>query len=339
MKIFAGHDGGSGCAYYRIIQPLGELAGHGHDITVMSSDLNVQQDPVTREQMAAHDIVVAQRWDNHAGLGTWRRLKASCGLVYETDDDLFSVEAVNWQAYSKYSRPDVVDAATHSLEVADLVTVSTPYLAEVMSKYNRNVTVLPNSIPASVLDLPAPYGERPAVGWHGGASHGLDIQVIARPLRTFLDRHPGWDAVLLGQDYRPTIGHDRCGFIPWVHVTDDPAGFYSGIDWDIGLAPVLHTTFNRSKSYIKALEYAARGIPVIATDIEPYRDFVLHGVTGFLVKYDHEWLKYLTELANDEGLRKSMGAKAKEHARAFTIEENWPLWEKAYQSVLRGGSA
>lgn len=334
MKIFAGHDGGSGCAYYRIIQPLAEVAKHGHEVTVASSDLTVQQGGASREQMAAHDVVVAQRWDNHAGLGTWRRLKATCKLVYETDDDLFSIEAVNWQAYSKYSRPDVLDAARHSLEVADLVTVSTPHLGQVMGKYNPNVAVLPNSIPAMVLDLPAPYGERPAIGWHGGASHGLDIQVIARPLRTFLERNAGWDAVLIGQDYRPTISHERCGFIPWTHITDDPAGFYSSIDWDIGLAPVRHSQFNRSKSYIKALEYAARGIPVIATDIEPYRDFVLHGVTGFLVRYEHEWLKYMSELAADEGLRKSMGEKAREHARAFTIEENWRLWEQAYQSLL-----
>lgn len=334
MKIFAGHDGGSGCAYYRIIQPLGELAQHGHEVTVASSDLTVQRGVTSREHMAAHEIVVAQRWDNHAGLGTWRRLKATSRLVYETDDDLFSIEPVNWQAYSKYSRPDVLDAARHSVQVADLVTVSTPHLAEVMAAHNPNVVVLPNMIPAMVLELPAPYGDRPAVGWMGGASHGLDIQVIGRPLRTFLNRNPGWDAVLIGQDYRPTIGHGRCGFIPWTHITDDPAGFYSSIDFDIGLAPLRHSEFNRSKSCIKALEYAARGIPVIATDIEPYRDFVLHGVTGFLVRYEHEWLKYLSELAADEGLRQSMGAKAREHARAFTIEENWRLWEQAYSSLL-----
>jgi hypothetical protein len=67
------------------------------------------------------------------------------------------------------------------------------------------------------------------------------------------------------------------------------------------------TVFASSKSYIKALEYAALGIPVIASDAEPYRDFVVHGVTGFLVRRDHEWLSYLRELASDDGLRQSMG--------------------------------
>jgi glycosyltransferase involved in cell wall biosynthesis len=82
------------------------------------------------------------------------------------------------------------------------------------------------------------------------------------------------------------------------------------------------------------LEAAALGIPVIASDAEPYREFVVHGVTGFLVRRDHEWLTYLQQLAGDEGLRESMGHKAREHARAFTIENNWHLWEQAYGRLL-----
>jgi len=85
---------------------------------------------------------------------------------------------------------------------------------------------------------------------------------------------------------------------------------------------------------VKCLEYGARGIPVIASDIEPYNSFVLHGVTGFLVRQDHEWLKYLEELAGDEGLRRSMGAKAKEAARAWTIDAGWTRWAEAYEGLF-----
>ena len=139
----------------------------------------------------------------------------------------------------------------------------------------------------------------------------------------------------MGTDYRPTIRHERTAFTPWVNITKDAPGFYQAIDWDIGLAPLDPAgQFNRSKSHIKALEYAARGIPVLASDVEPYRDFVIDGVTGFLIRYDHEWLKRLEELATDEGLRERMGAAAREHARKFTIEERWRDWETAYGKVL-----
>src|SRR5262249_12114020 len=133
-----------------------------------------------------------------------------------------------------------------------------------------------------------------------------------------------------GRGGRPTIKHERCGLREWADIRTDTEGFYGAIDWDAGLAPLYPgSVFNRSKSYIKALEYAARGIPVVASDAEPYRGFVLHGVTGFLVKYDHEWLKYLEELT-DPQVRADMGDKAREHAGGYTIEGTWQLWAAAY---------
>jgi glycosyltransferase involved in cell wall biosynthesis len=171
------------------------------------------------------------------------------------------------------------------------------------------------------------------VGWCGGSSHGLDIQLVARPLRQFLERHRDWDAVLIGSDYRPTIRHHRVGYIPWTHITDDPEGYFRSLDFDIGLAPVEWSVFNDSKSNVKCLEYAARGIPVIASDALCYRDFVIHGVTGFLVKRDHEWLRYLEELT-DPGLRASMGAKAKEVARGWCITDGWERWAGVYSSLF-----
>jgi hypothetical protein len=45
-----------------------------------------------------------------------------------------------------FSRPEVRSNVCRNIEVADLVTVSTERLAEVMSKRNRNVIVLPNCV-------------------------------------------------------------------------------------------------------------------------------------------------------------------------------------------------
>jgi glycosyltransferase involved in cell wall biosynthesis len=326
MRIFATQDG-TGCGYYRVVLPLGQLAAHGHEITFREGR------SAYFSEMADYPLIVGQRIDKQAALPFWRRLRLKSRLVYEVDDDVFSVDQLNWQAYEIYQRAETRDAVAHASQVSNLVTVTSEYLAEVMREHNPNVKVLPNFIPAMVLDLPAPAGDRPAVGWMGGASHGRDVQLIARPLRTFLSRHKDWDSVLIGTDYRPTIRHHRCGFIPWTNIQADPEAYYRSLDFDIGLAPLFPTTFARSKSRIKALEYAARGIPVIASDAEPYRDFVLHGVTGYLVKRDHEWLKYLEELAADPGMRAEMGAKAKEHARGFLIEENWRMWADAYERL------
>lgn len=362
LRIFAVHDQ-SGCAWYRVILPLTEVARRtGWDVRFATATARPRD-------MDGYNLIIGQRFNKHDGMGSWRRLRTpGRRLVYEIDDDVWHIGPENWGAYQCYKPESVRDAAAHTAEVADLVTVTTEPLAQVLREFNPNVAVVGNHIPDWVLDLPRPPRDRPAIGWLGGASHGLDIGTVAQPLRRFLNRHPGWDMRLLGTDYRDTIKHPRVSYGGWLPV--HPAAgewsqgkyvhpsaraqwqeggmrpwsasqerctqaFYRAIDFDIGIAPLAPGgLFQRSKSHIKALEYAARGIPVVASDAEPYRDFVLHGVTGFLVRRDHEWLKYLSELAGDEALRAEMGAKAREVARGWTIETGWTQWAEAYERLF-----
>jgi glycosyltransferase involved in cell wall biosynthesis len=76
-----------------------------------------------------------------------------------------------------------------------------------------------------------------------------------------------------------------------------------------------------------------RGIPVVASDVVPYREFIQDGVTGFLVRHEHEWLKRISELAADDGLRESMGMAARNAASAWVIEAGWRRWASAYESL------
>ena len=320
MRLFGFHDQ-SGCGEYRVKMPLRELEKHGHEIKLQLGG--------TGEAAQGFQVVIGQRMDKHDALPIWRRLKATSRLVYEIDDDVFSTVPVNWMAHRVYSKPLPQDAVIHAAEVADLVTVTTEPLAEVMRAFNPNVVVLPNHVPTEILDIERPRRDKLVVGWAGGASHASDILMISGQVRRFLDRHDA-ELHLIGTDYRETFRRDG-RFTKW---DPDLMAYYRNIDFDIGLCPLTGTKFDASKSHIKALECAALGIPVIASDVEAYRDFVVDGVTGFLVKHEHEWLKRLTELANDADLRESMGAKAKEQATAWTIEKGWHLWEQAYQSLL-----
>lgn len=293
---------------------------------------------ITQSDMAGHDIIVGQRLNVHRGMEAWRRARGPFSrLVYDTDDDNFAVNKDNWAAYQLYDKPEVQDAVMHLAQVSDLVTVTTDYLAGVMREHTgcENTAVLPNCLPAFALDLPRPERERPSVGYQGGANHGADVAVAAASVRRFLKRFPGWDLRIGGTDFRPTFkAGKQAKYSKWVGIYDDPAAYYATLDWDIGIVPLAMRPFDYSKSNIKVLEYAARGIPAVATDCDVYRSFIDHGRNGFLVKQEHEWLKYLSILASDEGLRSKMGEQAREDARAWTIERNWQLWERAYQSLF-----
>lgn len=319
LSVFGFHDGHA-CGYYRVLMPFVQLDANGHKVAVNHG---------FHEACADYRIIVGQRVGKPEALPIWRRLAARHRLVYETDDDVFTIDPSNSMAYLTHS-PEIIDAVEFAASAAHMVTVSTEPLAEVMRRYNDNVVVLPNHIDAALLDIERPRRDRVAVGWAGGDSHIRDFDLIAAQLRRFLERNPAVDFHNIGTSYlRPFK-------LPGRHTdwSADVFDFYRSIDFDIGLAPLADTVFNRSKSHNKALEYGALGIPTIASDSEPYRDFVVDGVTGWLVRQPHEWGKRLYELANDADMRAEMGAAAKARAAEWTIQAGWTRWEAAYRSLM-----
>lgn len=331
--------------------PLQAVDKYAEDVSVTfrSGGLKVMKNaPPTVKVTDAEDVdvVVSQRASAYEGLGLWRRWGSSPWrrTVYENDDDVFSITQENFAAYQAYKEgTEVREATLRYCTTANLITTTTPHLGDrfrEMLDYRVPVEVLPNYIPAWVLDLPRdPFDRRLRLGWAGGASHARDIHMATSAVRRFMKRFSDWDLHLNGVDYRASFKcpPERSFFTDWIHVTDEPALYYRAIDFDIGICPLLSTQFSRSKSWIKALEYFARGIPVVASDVEPYRRFIDHGVNGFLCKTDHEWLKYLSLLASDDGLRAKMGDAAKEKARVNTIEGHWQEWVNAYKTLFPVG--
>lgn len=339
MRILAAHDN-LGCGYVRIVQPLQELEKHGHEVTLVHT-----QDPETirllRDASTQFDVVVGQRFAGYEGMGSWRRARGPKNrLVYEVDDDLFNIDKANWAAHEQFNAPDVQEAIHGYTAIADLLTVTTETLAQLQRDHLgvSNIAVLPNCIPEYVLDMPLTTDtRRPRVGWCGGASHGADVSEMAIYVRKFLSRNPEWDLMCAGTDYRPTFNYrdwDRMQHVKWRQINKDERAYYELIDFEIGIVPVRDTAFGRSKSALKALEYNAKGIPVIASNVKPYQEYIDHGENGFIVKADHEWGKYLGLLANNPDLRKEMGEKGKQYAAKFTHQANWKLWEQAYEGLF-----
>jgi glycosyltransferase involved in cell wall biosynthesis len=319
----------AGCGYYRIGLPLAALNMAGHN-----THASVQLP--SKAQIDAADVIVGQRVCNDAPSGTWQRMAAEGRpLVYEVDDDLFGVAPTNRKAFEFFQRPNIRKNMTENVRVARGVVVSTEALAEVYGQYNPNTRVVPNSIPAAILDHDP--GQRTdgmiTVGWAGSGTHEMDFDEVRDQLRQFLGRNKQVEFHVMGTDYGRWMGlpQQQLRFTPWV---PDVPTYHRTVDFHIGIAPLRAHTFNRSKSYIKALEYAALGIPIIASDFGPYSDFVIDGVTGFLINRTHEWGRRLRELTNDPAMRAEMGVKAREHARQFTIEENTSRWATTFSGLV-----
>lgn len=320
--------GRDGVGYYRIKVPFDALERRGHAVEYEGVL------PFMPGRRPPSHVLVGQRISNQGPSRRWVEAAGDVRRVFELDDDLLNVDPASGAARSYYNNAEVRARFLANIRSADAVTVSTPYLADVVQReyeVSAPVHVLPNCLESSVFDLPPVIqAGSMTVGWAGSDTHAGDFAHVRSPLRRFFARYHGVGFTSMGVDYRHVVGAPWGALRPWTPIWDDPLAYMRRLDWQVGLAPLAPTQFNRCKSALKALEYAARGIVVIASDIEPYRGFVHDGVTGFLVRRDHEWMLYLDLLAGDPGLRARMGAAARERARAWVIDDHIDKWERAY---------
>lgn len=332
MIIF-GWQADPGTGYWRLRLPLGELARCGHDVMVDETMPNcVRYD-------GAADVIVASRTATFGPSTLFQRLarEGRSLMVYEIDDDPFSITPDNAKAY-RFFQGEVLDNIRANLACADLVTVSTAPLAEVVSAYtSAPVVVLPNRVPRWLTERPMPDQDtdRVIVGHTGGASHVRDIGECARPLRAWLQRE-GERAEFhaIGYDHTPRIAtfRGRTRFTGW---QPDPESYLRSIDFHVGIAPLRDTPFNRSKSALKAMEYGALGIPVIASNVGPYAEYVAHTWTGLLCSTPADWRRALDRLAKPS-MRRYLGSMAREQARKHLVEDHAGDWLAAYERAISG---
>jgi glycosyltransferase involved in cell wall biosynthesis len=337
VRIFGWAADGEGCGFYRLNLPLGTLAEQGLADTYVSEVWTLAD---SRTSQA--DVIVGQRVCKPAPSARWREWCAKPWgsrplMVYEIDDHLLNVPGDNELAGVYYNTLSVQEEIKANVRAADMLTVSTPNLAAEFSKYtDAPIVVLQNRIPASLcnVELPthAPEG-KVIFGWAGSATHRGDFEKIGRMIARFGERNV--DRVqlhMMGMNYLPRSFKGDVRHSLWVSGVTE---YYRGVDFHVGLAPLVPNVFNACKSHIKALEYAALGIPVIASDVGPYSSFVENGITGLLIRSDHEWERAMRRLLEEDKSRVHMGENARKLARRHTIEEHARQWRDAYEWGIR----
>jgi hypothetical protein len=111
----------------------------------------------------------------------------------------------------------------------------------------------------------------------------------------------------------------------WVSLKEYP---YYMSQFDIGIVPLDLTPFNQAKSWLKGLEFAALGVPFLASPTEPYVLLnVAYGI-GTLAKH-RKWLPTLKKVLADHA---EIGADHREKVvrHALTIEDQAWQWRDAW---------
>lgn len=350
MKVYFLGNGPNymGCYYVRCFLPM---LANGWSGNYIGLSKRKDEKTITKEMLEA-DVIVMHRANTNWHHRIAMTLKQEGKKIIFDNDDTFLLD--NDSTFARLddkgfeqNKERLNNVVNNFILNADLVTVSTDFLATEYKKLNPKTIVLPNCVnPDDWPDNPLRNeGDKIRIGLTGSTAYSQDFKTIKDLLRK-LDNDKRVQLVMFGlhtpkhRRLNPKVNeiHFR-EYAFWdslknlEHIPSCPmADYFDTLEQarlDMMLIPRQDNYFNRCKSNIKYLEASMLEIPVIAQGFKdgPYQE--LNGENGILV--ENNWEEEVEQLIANKGKRLLMGATAKQYVLdKYDINKNAQLWVNAY---------
>lgn len=335
-----------GCSLWRVLLPFSELQRQGY----RGIEWGMRDDDRLAAIAHQFDAVILPRlhWppEERDKADQWFEAlhRAGLAVIYEVDDDLFSDDfarrLVTLHGYTRQYAEERRECILHVLRSCDGVTVSGQRLATMVRQYtSRPVRVVPNYIDLRWFKRVQRQAERKVqgltIGWAGGNRPDSDVEVMAQAWSRIAARYPHVTFVVQGHHARAiydAVPNERIAMLDWMPIDSYPAGM---VNIDIGCCPLGDTQFNRAKTYIKAMEYAASGAAVVASPTV-YSQLLEHGVDGYIARTVDDWEAALAELVEDYTRRRQVAKVLLHKVRQYhSLESNAWRWVEAWDEIVR----
>lgn len=304
---------------FRFVQFLDSLREKGVDV-----DLVPATDRGSWPELETYDLVVIQKrlmrvsWVKKVRRRTRR-------LIFDTDDAIWEPHGRKhslWARLRTRARIKAVSAA------ADGCTVPNEYLARYLRQHARRVERVPMALDASHWRPAETRKDGPVrIGWAGAPPNLMYLDRLEGAFREIQNLRPGVEFIIFCGK-RPAWKDD----LKFTHLPFSPGAEADAVrSFDIGLLPLPDDAFAAGKSPIKALQYAACGVPCVASPVGATNEIVIHGETGISATTEDEWKQAMLALIDDAGERARLGANARamfldHHTKEKVEEVMLALW-------------
>lgn len=298
VQLEAPNLGNEGDHMYRTVQPCRAL-GMVADVTVVSGTV---LSPVMHDLVRIADVLILCKAADIDMLPIVKARHAEDLLtVFEINDDFTSIQPWNPTA-AFFHKPINRSLVYQLIEMSHCSQASAPELERRFGHLSQPCRVFPNHLWQMPERLPKP--QRLTIGWGGSVGHLEDVAWIVPPLKELLERHPEVRLAIMGygkiRDLFDWVPPDQLSLTAPGSL-EQYTRFVQSLH--IGIAPLKPTDFNRCRSDVKFLEYAASGAVSVCSDLEPYSDKVQDRVTGMLFKDPDDLVACIETLIEDEPFR------------------------------------
>lgn len=323
----------SGSGYWRMVFPARYLEKSDSYIDITAAG-------VKASSLMEYETIFVQRLHDWESYYLLEKLKRSGKrIVYDLDDDIFNIDKNN--PAEKLIGRDDLKAAEACIKLADVVTTTVEPLKNVIIDVTgvKDVVVISNA-----MDMDLGWRATPLTGspdglkrifWQGGESHGEDWMECIDAIDAIMGEREDVRLVIFG--YLPPIVISMSEVPHWKGKIEflrfsEPETYFEmmkHVRAEVGIAPLKNTMFNQSKSSLKFMEYAATGMPTVASDEPPYSDVIEHGIDGFIADNSQEWFDYISLCLDDKRKRLSVLEGARRKVREqFNIKKTVDEWKK-----------
>jgi glycosyltransferase involved in cell wall biosynthesis len=334
VKIIYINEKDSGIGYHRLQVPFANMDEDYKDLDIKGTN-GFTLDFHPRQ----FDIVVLNRMYKHDEDYLSKAKDSGCKIILDIDD---------WIQLPEYHHKDgvkdsiVEQRILDAISYADVIWTASEFLKECLKDYHDNIVYVPNGI-----DFTQPQfipqrkkQDKYTIGWLGANSHHLDLKKLTEPFKKLL-KNKNHKLLLAGYNQTSPEYYE---FIEGIFTSNGqrPPSMYIRTEWmdvqnyalpynlmDCALAPLSSDKFSLCKSNIKVLEAGAFSLPIICSNVAPYKEFIEQGL---VLTPKGDWDGTMKSLISNPIKGIQLGAKLHEY-----VKENYNIKtvnKKRYASII-----
>lgn len=350
----------SGMWLHRALMPSLALGKRGHATKTVAIGKEVPE-----QLMEWPDVVVFGRTYNPEANPVQlmhEYKKRGKRVLYDMDDDHWLVAKDNPSHLVSNAFKDQYEGF---LAGCDAIITPSKTLAKKFKCFKKPVFICPNGVDSDLYShRKEGHGGQLIIGYTGAASHWKDLTLITKVLRELNKKYDflftiygmvsePLEAAIYSYDklYHMNLQPEKAEYyksaldfyrslegLKMYHVPFMPPELHpktlAACDFDIGIAPLEDTEFNRGKSSLKFYEYAAVGTATLTSDVVPYSEECTYRAKNT----EKDWYNKLEKLITDEAFRNKLAKEQSEYVwKTRSTDVIGIDWELACQKPTKWG--
>ena len=330
----------NGCAWYRCFLPMLELRKRGWDAAMgtpgwndeMGFGLAMPEGGVHGWDVLVFKLIMSKE------IADKMPIAQAMGQTIVVDLDDFH-DGIHDTNYAKSQidpkrNPDYnIDHYNRIIDQADALITSTPFLYDHYLAQGKRVYMVRNGIDYERWTPRKDHaGWMPTIGWVGATPwRSQDLETLPW-FADFVKQHRlpfHHSGYIKGATGAAEIFGVQGSKSPMQPISNYPSLFKK---IDIGIVPLRDTPFNHAKSTIKGLEYAAAGVPFVASYSPEYALLAEQGI-GRVAHNDDEWIMHMEALLNPH-TRIAEGQANRAALSEYGMDRRGYEWDAVFNLII-----